>query len=343
MATATAGRTAPNLEHTWQQVDLAWAAHSSSAATLTRLESSPEGLSSREASRRLQLVGPNGIEGRGVHAVAILGRQLKNPLLLLLGVTALAAYLFGDRNDALIILAISCLSVGLGFFNEYRSERAVVALHARIRQHAVVVRDGRAKSIDVTELVPGDIVQLDVGDVVPADLRLLEVHELECDEGVLTGEAMTAAKTVAPSPASESPLKLPSCAFMGTLVRGGTATAVVVRTGAGTAFGRIAQQLSRQQPVTAFQRGLQGFSMLLVRVTAVLCVSIFVLNALLGRPLIQSALFALSIAVGLTAPIAARDRDRQPLLWRPAAGQEAGAGQAPDQHRRPGQRGGSLQ
>ena len=284
----------------WQSVDLASAGHADSAATLTQLGSSPKGLSSAEAKHRLAVAGPNAIRSGGVHWLAIVGRQLKNPLLLLLGAAAVTAYFFGEKTDSIIILIISGLSVGLGFFNEFRSERAVAELHARIRHRAVALRDGQPQSVDVTELVPGDVVLLDVGDIVPADVRLLEVHAMECDEAVLTGEAMTAAKTATASAPSDAPLKLPSCAYMGTVVRAGTGLAVVVRTGGATIFGRIAQQLSRGQEVTAFQKGLQEFSLLLVWVTAVLTVSIFVLNFLLGRSLLDAALFSLAVAVGLT-------------------------------------------
>ena len=150
------------------------------------------------------------------------------------------------------------------------------------------------------DIVPGDVVHLRVGDVVPADLRLLEAHELECDESVLTGESQAAAKTAEAQPPGDSPLDLPSCAFMGTLVRGGDGRGVVVRTGSRTAFGAIALRLGERQGQTSFQQGLQAFSRLLATVTAVLAGSIFVINAALGRSLLQSALFALAIAVGLT-------------------------------------------
>jgi Mg2+-importing ATPase len=192
------------------------------------------------------------------------------------------------------------LSVALGFLNEYRAERAVEALHSRIRHTAVTLRDGRAVDIDVTHLVPGDVVRLDVGDVVPADLRLLDATALECDEAVLTGEATPAAKQVAPPASIESPLALPTCAFMGTVVRNGDGWGVVVQTGGQTVFGRIAARLGERQVETAFQQGLRDFSGLLVQVTAVLTISIFVINAVLQRPILESALFSLAIAVGLT-------------------------------------------
>lgn len=269
-------------------------------AVLLALSSSAAGLTQQEASRRLRRDGPNAIRTHGVRPMAVLLRQLRNPLLILLGAATLTAFFFGERTDALIITVIVCLSIGLGFVNEFRSERALVALHARIHHQAVVVREGRLTETDVTDLVAGDVVVLDVGDVVPADLRLLEVHALECDEAVLTGESMTASKTAQAVASGPSPLKLPSCAFMGTIVRGGTGRGVVVRTGSNTEFGAIASRLAQHPAQTAFQLGLKGFSLLLVRVTAVLTISIFLLNALLGRSLLEAALFSLSVAVGLT-------------------------------------------
>ncbi len=191
------------------------------------------------------------------------------------------------------------LERGLGFANEFRSERAVEALHDRIRHTALTLRDGRAVAVDVTELVPGDLVRLGMGDVVPADLRLLEADGLECDEAVLTGESLAEPKTAKPAKPS-SPLELPSCALMGTVVHAGTGLGVVVRTGPRTAFGQIAVRLGERHEQTAFQRGLRDFSGLLVRITGVLAVSIFVINAVLGRSLLEAGLFALAIAVGLT-------------------------------------------
>jgi len=267
---------------------------------LHRLGSSDTGLTTEEAHRRLAETGRNAVTEHGVQALAVLVRQLRNPLLILLGAATATAFAFGERSDALIILVIISISVGLGFFNEYRSERAVAELHGRIRHTALVIRDGKLSSIDVTELVPGDVVMLNVGDIVPADMRLLEVQTLECDEAVLTGESMTRAKTAAATPASDAPLKLPSCAYMGTVVQAGAGRGVVVATGVRTVFGQVAQALGRRPPETAFQRGLRDFSVLLLWVTFALTGSIFIFNTLLGRPLLEAALFSLAIAVGLT-------------------------------------------
>jgi P-type Mg2+ transporter len=230
----------------------------------------------------------------------VLVRQLRNPLLILLVAAALTSLFVGEHTDAAIILLIMLLSVGLGFFNEYRSERAVEALHSRLRHTALAMRDGQAAALDVTELVPGDIVRLAVGDVMPADLRLLRADALECDEAVPTGESLPAEKKAEPVAAPQAPLSLPSCAFMGTVVRAGSGLGVVLQTGGRTEFGAIALRLGDRQPQTAFQRGLRDFSVLLVRVTVILAGSILVINVALGRSVLESALFALAIAVGLT-------------------------------------------
>ena len=271
------------------------AACQSTADVLDALGTSLEGLSSDEARRRLAQYGPNALRSHGARGWAVLGRQLRNPLLLLLLAAAAVSGATGDPTDASIIAVIVTLSVGLGFFNEYRSEKAVEALHSQIRQNALVTRDGTPRPVDVVELVPGDIVRLRVGDIIPADVRLLEVTELECDEAVLTGESMPVEKS-----AASVTQGVGSCGLMGTIVKEGSAVGVVVRTGTGTEFGAIAVGLGERHSETAFQLGLRKFSYLLVRVAGVLTVSIFVINLLLHRPFIDALLFSLAIAIGLT-------------------------------------------
>jgi P-type Mg2+ transporter len=286
--------------HGRRTVDLAEAAKMPAEEVLRAVGSSNAGLSSTEARARLERVGPNALRSHGPGAIAVLVAQLRNPFLLLLLATAAASAFFGERTDAIIIFLISGLSVGLGFVSEYRSTRAVEALHSQLRHTIVAVREGAPAVVDVTELVPGDVVRVGVGDVVPADLRLLEAEGLECDESVLTGESAPAEKDVEPVAKPESPLELPSCAFMGTVVGAGSGVGVVVQTGGRAEFGRIATQLGERQPQTAFQLDLRDFSILLVRFAGVLSVTILVVNVALGRPVIESLLFALSISIGLT-------------------------------------------
>ncbi|MGC5164187.1 magnesium-translocating P-type ATPase [Rhodococcus sp. DT1] len=276
------------------------AAASPVAEVLSRLGSSSSGLSATEAAERLESVGPNAVRSYGVRVWAVLARQLRSALLLLLAVTAIASFFLGNRSDAVVIGIILVASVGLGFVNEYRAERATAALHSNVRHTTVVLRDGAAARVDVTELVPGDVVRLVLGDVVPADIRLLDVVDLECDESVLTGESEPAVKTTDAVPEGAATADLSDCAFMGTIVHGGTGTGVVVSTGVNAEFGRIARGLGDREPETDFQRGLRSFSVLLLQVALVLTSLIVLINLLLDRPLIESLLFALAIAVGIT-------------------------------------------
>ena len=234
------------------------------------------------------------------------------------------------------------MSIGLSFFNEYRSEKAVEALHSQIRHLAFVERDGQPVEVNVTEIVPGDVVHLRVGDVVPADLRLLAAHELECDESVLTGESQLSAKTAEARPLGDSPLDLPSCAFMGTLVRGGDGRGVVVRTGAHTAFGAIAAAAGRAA----------GTDRLPARAAGLLSSARDRHRCARGLDLRdQRRLGSFRPAVGAVrardrrrpdSAAAARDRDRQPGDRRPPPGTPAGDRQAPGLHRGPRQRPGAV-
>ena len=298
---ASGVRTPPATDrHVGATIDLATAAQMPAAQVLRALGSGDGGLTTDEAARRIVAVGPNALRSHRARPLAVLGRQVRNPLLLLLLAAALTSAFVGEHADALIIFLISGLSIGLGFVNEYRSERAVEALHSRLRHTALARRDGVEVAVDVTHLVPGDVVRIGVGDVIPADLRLLVADGVECDEAVLTGESLPSEKHAGEITAVESPLDLASCAFMGTVVRAGSGLGVVVLTGPRTAFGRIALQLGTRPPQTAFQLGLRDFSLLLVRVTATLALTILVVNVALGRSLLGSILFALAIAVGLT-------------------------------------------
>jgi len=247
-------------------------------AVLTALGSGPDGLTDTEVARRRHQVGPNALWTHRVSALSILVRQVRSALLGLLLLAATVSFVVGERTDAVVIGLILAVSVGLGFANEYRAERAGAALHDRIRHQAVVVRAGRRHAVDVVDLVPGDLVHLELGMVVPADLRLTAVERLECDESVLTGESVPAAKQVHPVPAGTPLGDLSSCALMGTVVHAGSGTGVVVATGGRTAFGRIALALGERQPETEFQAGLRRFSLLLARVAGALTALILVIN-----------------------------------------------------------------
>ena len=269
-------------------------------AAFDTLGASPDGLTGPEAARRIDVFGPNAVRSHRVQPLSVLLRQFANPIQLLLLGAAGISLAVGDRVDAAIVTIIVLLSVVLGFVNEIRSERAVEALHDRVRHHTTALRDGSEVEIDVTQLVPGDIVRLELGQLVPADLRLIEVTGLECDEAVLTGETLPVAKHAEPAPPGDSPLDLPSCALMGTIVRSGSGVGLVAATGGATAFGRIALQLGEHHERTGFERGLRSFTNLLVKITGGLVVVIVAISLVRGQPLLATALFALAVAVGLT-------------------------------------------
>ena len=267
---------------------------------LRRLDTSADGLSDAQACERLAQYGPNAIHTHRVSAWAVLVRQLNNAVLMLLAITAVLSYFLGDHNQALIIGVILAVSIGLGFFNEYRAEQAAAAMHSRIRHIATVRRDGRFVDVDVRNLVRGDVIRLSLGQAVPADVRLIQTAALECDESILSGESTGSEKSPTPVGADAALIDMTDLAFMGTIVSAGEGLAVVYATGNDAEFGRIAAGLSEGQPETEFQAGLRRFSYLLLRVAIALTVMILVTNLMLHRPLINSALFALAIAVSIT-------------------------------------------
>ncbi|MEP6979513.1 MAG: magnesium-translocating P-type ATPase [Nakamurella sp.] len=283
------------------QTGLVAAASTAEAVLLGQLATSTDrGLTDAEASRRFARDGANAVSSHRARWWPVLWHQVRSPLLGLLVVAAIASYFVGERSDAVIIGVIVGLTVGLGFGNEYRAEKAAEALHSRIHHETVVIRGGRPVTIDVTRLVSGDIVELRLGDIVPADIRLLDVAALSCDEAVMTGESLPVEKSVGPTTLGTPLAELTGCALMGSVVHAGSAHGVVVATGPRTEFGKIASGLSTHQLETEFQSGLRRFSMLLVYVAGGLTSSIFVINLLLHRPLLDALLFSLAIAVGIT-------------------------------------------
>lgn len=276
-----------------------WAARTGDES-LSLLGSRTSGLTTSEVEAHRETFGANSIPPHRANALAVLGRQFRNTVLLLLLGTAIVAAVVGDVTDAAIIGVILAASVGLGFANEYAAERATARLQDSLTQSAVVRRDGAVVSIPVTELVPGDIVHLSLGCRVPADLRLLTVSGLSCDESVLSGESLPSEKDPAPVNAATAIPDLSSIAFLGTIVRAGAGTGVVIAIGATTEIGRLAAGLDTRMPETSFQAGLRRFSLLLVWVAVALVATVLLTGTLLGRPLLESVLFALAIAVGVT-------------------------------------------
>jgi P-type Mg2+ transporter len=227
-------------------LDMAAAGSLGAADVLARLGSTKEGLAAAEAARRLRELGPNAVRSHRARAFPVLGRQLRSPLLILLAVTAFVSFFVGERGDAVIIGVILLASVGLGFVNEYRAEKAAEALHSQVHHRCIVLREGHPRPVDVTQLVPGDVVDLQLGEVVPADLRLLATAGLECEESVLTGESLPTDKSTGPVPAGTPLAELSCCALMGTVVHAGSGAGVVVATGGRAEFGRIALGLGER-------------------------------------------------------------------------------------------------
>ncbi len=266
-----------------------------------RLQTSREGLTEEEARRRLERFGANILKPRR-HAGAfrLLLSQYKSPIILLLLFACLLSFALQDHLDASIILAIILASGLLSFWQEYGANQATAKLLALVRLRATVCRQGPPEEIPVEDIVPGDVVLLKAGDVIPGDCLLLESKDLFVDEAALTGETFPVEKAVGLI-AAEAPLSQRTNAlFMGTHAVSGTATAVVVRTGAATAFGQVAQRLKLKAPETEFERGVRRFGYFLLEVTLLLVIAIFAINVYLARPVLESFLFSLALAVGLT-------------------------------------------
>jgi P-type Mg2+ transporter len=268
-------------------------------AALAALEATRAGLIAGEAAARLERDGPNELGSSGRSFLSVLAAQLRSPLLGMLVGAAAVSIAVGERTDGGIIIGIIGLSVGLGFLNEYRSEQTLARLRERTGRRATALRDGKPLVLPAAELVRGDVCVLQIGDVVPADLRLVATNELTLDEATLTGEPYPVEKLTASLDERAGTVHA-NCAYMGTVVRGGRGLGIVAATGMRTRLGAVAGGVQERQPPTAFQRGLTSFAGLLAKVTVTLTVSIFVLNALFGRPVLDSLLFSLAIAVGLT-------------------------------------------
>ncbi len=268
-------------------------------AVLAALGTSAQGLSGAEAARRLA-DGANVLEARRVSWFHVLVRQFASPLQALLVGAAAMSFATGDHLNASIIVAILLGSALLGFANEFRAEKTAADLHERISHTVVVVRDGSERQLPVRELVPGDLIRVGLGNIVPADARVLDAVGLETDEGVLTGESAAVEKSGDPVPAGSDLADLTDSLLMGTVVHAGSARAVVTATGRDTEFGRIAAGLAQGLPETSFQRGLKEFSLMLLWVGVFLTVGILVINLILQRPFLDSVLFSLAIAVGIT-------------------------------------------
>ena len=268
---------------------------------LRALDANRAGLASADATLRLQRWGPNTLRGGQARtAPALLLRQLASPIVLILIAAALLSFALHDPTDGIIILAIVGTSSLLGFWQEYRAATAVARLQRMVEVRAEVLRDGQSTMVPLAQVVPGDVVLLSAGASVPADCRLLEERDLYTNEATLTGETFPVEKRVGELPADTPLARRSNALFQGTHVVSGTGRALVLRTGHATEFGTIAQRLRIRPDKTDFELGVRAFGNLLLRITLLLVMLIFAFNVFLQRPVLDSFLFALALAVGLT-------------------------------------------
>jgi Mg2+-importing ATPase len=270
-------------------------------ALLAALGSTSAGLSQVEIEPRLAQYGPNTLKAqRQATPLGLFLNQFKSPIvIILLFATGISAVL-RDWVDAIIILAIVLGSAALSFFQEYSAGNAAEKLRAQVTIKATVLRDGQPRSVPAEEVVPGDVVLLSAGSLVPADGVVLEARDFFLNQAVLTGETYPVEKQPGPVASGASLPERTNCVFMGTNVRSGSAHVLIVQTGAATVFGQVAQRLTLRPPATEFERGIRRLGYLLSEVTLVLVLVVFATNVLFQKPALDSLLFSLALAVGLT-------------------------------------------
>ncbi|MBN9052414.1 MAG: HAD-IC family P-type ATPase, partial [Rhizobiales bacterium] len=270
-------------------------------ALLAGLDTRRTGLSSEAAKARLREAGPNTISpGRGTSALAAFLRQFRSPLVLILIFAAIVSGFVGEGSEAVIIGVIVLASCVLSFTQEYGASRAMQALTARISPKIVALRDGRETSLAVSDIVPGDIVRLSAGNLIPADGILLEARDFNVSEAALSGETFPVVKAAGLSPPDAQIGQRANAVFTGTSVRSGTASMVVVKTGGNSEFASIAASIAHVAPETDFARGIRRFGYLMTEIMLVIVIVVFFANLLLHRPAVDSLLFSLALAVGLT-------------------------------------------
>ncbi|MEM0438175.1 MAG: magnesium-translocating P-type ATPase [Candidatus Micrarchaeia archaeon] len=260
-----------------------------------------KGLGAHEVAHRRRIYGRNAIPEKDRKSVLeLLLSQFNNAFMLILLVAAAISIYFGDTTEALAIIAVLAASALLGFYQEYKSENALHKLKRYLTREATVVRDGNEMRINAEELVPGDVVLLNIGDIVPADVRLVKCEDFVTDESAITGESKGVVKSAAPlKKDAPAPYELTNYALMGTTVAYGTARGIVVATGRDTYFGRTATLYTAKVPESEFQKSIREFSVLMLRIIAVMVAIVFGINALLGRGVLDSLMFALALAVGI--------------------------------------------
>lgn len=260
------------------------------------------GLSNAEAALLLKQYGANEVKPVRQRSIVLqFLAHFYNPLVLVLLLAITVSALNGDEISALIIGVIILMSVTLDFTQEYRAGQSAAKLAAQVAVTATVLRDGKLSEIPVTQLVPGDTVYLSAGDLIPADGQLLDAKDLFINQSQLTGESYPVEK-FAETSAHPDPwdIEAKSAVFMGSTVISGSARMRITRTGQVTALGQIAGSLEKKPPPTAFELGIRQFGMLIMRFTFLLVLFTLLVNVVLHRPLLESFLFAVALAVGLT-------------------------------------------
>jgi len=273
---------------------------------LAELQSGPDGLSEEEATHRIEVFGPNVVaRERRFTRLTLLLRACLNPLVILLVVLAVISFATAESASDLVggglMVVMVVLGVSLRFIQEARADTAAAKLKAMIRVTATVVRAGSAREIPLAELVPGDVIRLSAGDMIPADIRVLSCKDLFLIQASLTGESFPVEKFDLPEPSDKkSPLELKNVCFLGTSVESGTATAVVIETGLKTYLGTMSSAITQAPPPTSFDRGISGFTWLMIRFMAVMVPLVFLINGFSKHRWGEAFLFALAVAVGLT-------------------------------------------
>jgi Mg2+-importing ATPase len=273
-----------------------------SGLLLARLVTTSAGLDTAEAQSRSNTFGLNDAATvkRSPLWVQFLSR-FRNPLVIILLIASGLSAATGDVASFFIVVTIVMLSMTLDFVQEVRAQNAVEALRRSVAVQASVRRNGACVSMPIDQLVPGDIVELIAGDLVPADSRLLESRDLFINQALLTGEPYPAEKQAGDQAlGAENPAGASNAVFAGTSVISGTATVVICRTGGRTALGHLATSLAEKPPATAFAVGIRRFGLLIMRLTILMVLFVLVVNISFHRPALESLMFALALAVGLT-------------------------------------------
>ena len=268
---------------------------------VSRLQTSGEGLTQAEAQRRCAQFGPNTLtQHRGPSVLGLLLSQFKSPLVLILVAASVISMVATEWVDAAVVLVIVLISTLMGFAQEYVAHAAMEKLRAHLSLSVTVLRDGHLQTVLLTDVVPGDVVQLSAGSLVPADGVVLSSKDCFVNQSVLTGESVPVEKMPGQSDADASLTQRVHAVFMGTSVSSGTARMLVVQTGERTQLGQLSDRLSRQPPPTAFEQGVQRLGYLLTRIMLVMVVLVLGLHLVMQRPAMDSLLFALALSVGLT-------------------------------------------